>query len=101
MQREQERRQGWKKKKAAGGTETEGFSSDPEGFMERRLCSTRVEEDGAGNRRLKNLNLYLDLSKEKGCKMCRIRRIRLGPGAGGGPGEFHDAAAHTEGARGT
>ena len=23
-------------------------------------------------RRLKNLNLYLDLSKEKGCKMCRI-----------------------------
>lgn len=31
------------------------------------------DQGGRGQRRLKNLNLYLDLSNEKGCKMCRIQ----------------------------
>lgn len=32
--------------------------------------------EGERERNSENLNLYLDLSKEKGCKMCRIWRIR-------------------------
>lgn len=38
-------------------------------------CEGRAGEE----ERLKNLNLYLDLSKEKGCKMCRIGWIRSQP----------------------
>lgn len=35
-----------------------------------------IEKEKAREKNSENLNLYLDLSKEKGCKMCRIWWIR-------------------------
>lgn len=63
-----ERRQGRERKRSAKRMrprETERYGSNPRGFEKRRLRKAGLVTRGARTHRLKNLDLYLDLSKER------------------------------------